>query len=90
MPSSESSTINPRKPLPRLKSYDDDGSFLASARRYWQKSYAGDYLGLILLSVAYAFMKTVDEPFHQMFTLDDTRLQHPHADPERVGVCTSS
>jgi len=26
------------------------------------------------------------DPFHQMFTLDDPRIQHPHAEIERTPV----
>ena len=65
----------------------NDSGLLEAAQRFWQKSYAGDYLGLILLTGAYMLLRMFGEPFHQMFTLDDVRLQHPHADIERVGVC---
>ncbi|QIX01410.1 hypothetical protein AMS68_006927 [Peltaster fructicola] len=62
------------------------GSLLDTAARFWQRSYAGDYLGLGLLVVAYLLIGLLGEPFHQMFRLNDYRLQHPHAEVERVPV----
>ncbi|OQO03970.1 hypothetical protein B0A48_10612 [Cryoendolithus antarcticus] len=53
-------------------------------QKYWSLSYASDYAGLAILFALYAIMKTFDEPFEQMFLLSDPRIQHPHADPERV------
>ena len=57
-------------------------------QRFWHKSYAGDYLGVILLLAAYLALQFKGEPFHRMFRLDDPRIQHPHADVERVSVRT--
>lgn len=61
--------------------------FYDTASRFWKRSYAGDYLGLTVLVVAYIIVKMLDEPYHQMFRLNDYRLQHPHAEVERVPVC---
>jgi diacylglycerol diphosphate phosphatase/phosphatidate phosphatase len=66
---------------------DNDGGLYESARRFWQKSYAGDYLGLAGLIVAYIMFKLVDAPFHHQFRLDDMRIQHPFAEVERVPPC---
>jgi len=63
---------------------------LEAAQRFWRKSYAGDYLGLAVLFAAYSVIQMSAEPFHQMFTLSDTRIQHPHAEVERVPVCRST
>lgn len=61
-----------------------------ASQRFWRKSYAGDYLGLIFLVVAFILLKTMSEPWHRMFRLDDPRLQHPHAEVERVTVRRST
>lgn len=69
---------------------DDESGPFETVRRFWQKSYAGDYLGLVLLVVGYIVMKLVAEPFHHQFRLDDPRIQHPHAEVERVPPGDSS
>ena len=58
-----------------------------TARRWWQKSYAGDYLGLVLIAIANLFVKMLEEPFHQMFVINDFRINHPWAEFERVDLC---
>lgn len=67
-----------------------NSSILETASRFWQRSYAGDYLGLVILVVAYLLIGLFGQPFHQMFRLNDYRLQHPHAEQERVPVCEYS
>ncbi|KAK5113335.1 hypothetical protein LTR62_003434 [Meristemomyces frigidus] len=57
-----------------------------SIQRFWTKSYAGDYTGLILLLAAYLLIQFFGEPFHRLFRLDDPRLGFPHAEVERVSV----
>ncbi|PPJ58957.1 hypothetical protein CBER1_04097 [Cercospora berteroae] len=57
-----------------------------TARRFWQRSYAGDYLGLAILIAGFIILKLFDAPFHSQFRLDDPRLQHPHAEVERVDL----
>jgi diacylglycerol diphosphate phosphatase/phosphatidate phosphatase len=77
-----------RKPTTRSALLgDSNGDLYESVRRFWQKSYAGDYLGLAGLVVAYILFKLVDAPFHHQFRLDDMRIQHPFAEVERVPPC---
>ena len=57
-----------------------------AAQRFWRKSLAGEYVGLALLAGGYLLLKFFGHPFHQLFLLSDVRLQHPHAEEERVGV----
>lgn len=61
---------------------------LETAQRFYSKSYAGDYIGFAILLLTLAFFEFSD-PFHQMFTIDDPRIQHPHAEIERTPVRTS-
>lgn len=63
-----------------------DSGLLEAVQRVWRKTYGGDYLGLILLAVLEILLKLFGEPFHQLFRLDDPRLQHPHAQIETVDV----
>ncbi|SLM39805.1 pap2 domain protein [Lasallia pustulata] len=58
--------------------------FMGSVSRFWQRSYAADYVGFAMLLVAYLLMELLMEPFHRMFSLDNIALQYPHADIERV------
>jgi len=60
--------------------------FFGSISRFCQRSYAADYLGLILLIVASILVQFFLEPFHRMFSLDNIALQFPHAAVERVPV----
>ncbi|KZF21005.1 acid phosphatase/Vanadium-dependent haloperoxidase [Xylona heveae TC161] len=59
---------------------------LGAIARFWQRSYAADYLGIILLLVASALVQFFLEPFHRMFSLDDLAIKFPHAAVERVPV----
>ena len=61
-------------------------SVYAVLQRFWQRSYAGDYLGLTLLLVAFLLVQFLGQPFHSQFRLNDPRIQHPHATNERVPV----
>ena len=63
------------------------GGLWETAQRFYSKSYAGDYIGFVILLLTLAFFEFSD-PFHQMFTLDDPRIQHPHAEIERTPVRT--
>ncbi|KAJ9631993.1 hypothetical protein H2203_000394 [Taxawa tesnikishii (nom. ined.)] len=81
MPGSESH-FGSRKP----RDLSQDGGFLGAVSRFWQQSYAPDYLGLVILLAAYMLMQFLMEPFHRMFSLDDRRIQFPHAEVERVPV----
>ncbi|KAI5778416.1 phosphatidic acid phosphatase type 2/haloperoxidase [Geopyxis carbonaria] len=71
----------------RLKSKERPTTpgLLPAIQRFSQNPHFQDYLGLLLLGVqnlALAFL----EPFHRLFSLDDRRLQFPHAEVERVPV----
>lgn len=70
----------------KLKS-GSNSSYLEALMRFWERSYAADYLGLALLMVAYFLVQFLAEPFHRLFRLDDPRIQLPHAEIERVPVC---
>ncbi|KAL8910372.1 MAG: hypothetical protein Q9171_004326 [Xanthocarpia ochracea] len=59
---------------------------LGSVSRFWQRSYAADYTGFLLLALGYTFILTIAEPFHRMFSLDNIAIQFPHAKVERVPV----
>jgi len=57
---------------------------LGAVARFWQRSYAADYLGFAMLLTAYMTIQFFIEPFHRMFSLDNRAIQYPHADIERV------
>jgi hypothetical protein len=82
MPGSESHHDNRRM---RSASPTQSGLW-ETAQRFYSKSYAGDYIGLVMLLLVLTFFEFSGEPFHQMFTIDDPRIQHPHAEVERVPV----
>ncbi|KAF1349789.1 phosphatidic acid phosphatase type 2/haloperoxidase [Delphinella strobiligena] len=58
--------------------------------RIWYicQPYAADYMGLAILITLHILsgLFIFTEPFHRMFSLDDRRIQYPHADPEHVPV----
>ncbi|KAF2273835.1 PAP2-domain-containing protein, partial [Westerdykella ornata] len=60
--------------------------FLGAVARFWQRSYASDYVGLAVLVAGYLTLVLVVEPFHRMFALDNMNIQFPHAEVERVSV----
>ncbi|KAH8882236.1 PAP2-domain-containing protein [Thozetella sp. PMI_491] len=74
----------PRSASSRQGNGSSGGGFLASAARFWRKSYASDYVGFALLVTAYLLIQFFIEPFHRMFTLSDLRIAFPHAEHERV------
>lgn len=82
MPGSESHRDG-RKPKSMASNY----SYLDALMRFWERSYAADYLGLALLLTAYFLIQFFIDPFHKMFRLDDPRIAFPHAEEERVPVC---
>ncbi|KAI9803581.1 MAG: hypothetical protein M1825_001924 [Sarcosagium campestre] len=64
---------------------------VGSIARFWQRSYAADYVGLLIILVGYVLMKIFVEPFHRMFSLDNIAIQYPHALVERVPpFCTET
>ncbi|EOD52517.1 putative mfs multidrug protein [Neofusicoccum parvum UCRNP2] len=56
----------------------------SAVSRFWQRSYASEYLGLAALVAMYILFFV--EPFHRMFSLDNLAIQFPHAEIERVSV----
>ncbi|WPH02621.1 Hypothetical protein R9X50_00548600 [Acrodontium crateriforme] len=61
--------------------------FTNALQRFWRTTHAGDYLGLTLLLAADIVLHLgATEPFHRLFRLNDPRIQHPHAEIERVSV----
>ena len=83
MPSPSEDVRNGRK----AKVLPNDTGLFEAAQRFWQKSYAGDYVVLVVIAAVFMFIKLFNEPFHQMFVLNDIRIQHPWAEVERVDVC---
>ncbi|KAH8792370.1 phosphatidic acid phosphatase type 2/haloperoxidase [Hyaloscypha sp. PMI_1271] len=77
--------------MPR-SSQSPDGSLAArtgwvgSLARFWQKTYAPDYLGFALLMAAYFSIQFFVEPFHRMFFINNINILYPHALQERVPV----
>ncbi|XMA17478.1 hypothetical protein WAI453_010269 [Rhynchosporium graminicola] len=60
--------------------------WIGSIARFWEKTYAADYLGFALLLTAYVLLVTFAEPFHRLFFVNNINLQYPHALVERVPV----
>ncbi|KAK2745173.1 hypothetical protein FQN55_006297 [Onygenales sp. PD_40] len=57
--------------------------------RFWQRSYAADYVSLIVIVVGWILIQLFVRPFHRMFSLDNASIQFPHALIERVPVLWS-
>jgi len=57
-----------------------------SVARFWQKTYAPDYVAFALLLTAYILVQLLMEPFHRLFSLRNLNIQYPHALVERVPV----
>ncbi|KAF2114812.1 phosphatidic acid phosphatase type 2/haloperoxidase [Lophiotrema nucula] len=70
----------------RLNGLLQSQGFLGAAARFWQRSYASDYVGLAILVTGYIVIQFFAEPFHRMFSLDNLSIQYPHAEVERVPV----
>ncbi|KAF1957600.1 PAP2-domain-containing protein [Byssothecium circinans] len=60
--------------------------FLGAAARFWQRSYASDYVGLAMLITGWIVIQFFGDPFHRMFSLDNLNIQYPHAEIERVSI----
>jgi len=60
--------------------------WIGSVARFWEKTYAPDYVGLALLLSAYILLVFLVEPFHRMFFINNINIQYPHAAVERVPV----
>ncbi|KAL2161844.1 hypothetical protein VTH06DRAFT_7628 [Thermothelomyces fergusii] len=60
------------------------GGIAGSLSRFWQRTYASDHIGFVLLLTGYLLIQFFVEPFHRMFSLNDLRISFPHAEVERV------
>ncbi|PVH95000.1 PAP2-domain-containing protein [Periconia macrospinosa] len=60
--------------------------FIGAVARFWQRSYASDYVGLAMLVAGWTVIQFFGDPFHRMFSLDNLAIQYPHAEVERVSV----
>jgi diacylglycerol diphosphate phosphatase/phosphatidate phosphatase len=54
--------------------------------RFWSRSYAPDYAGLLALGLAYLAIQFFAEPFYRLFSLDDRSKSYPHALVQRVSA----
>ncbi|EON69846.1 hypothetical protein W97_09109 [Coniosporium apollinis CBS 100218] len=70
----------------RLSGIEQQPGFMGALARFWQRSYASDYVGLAMIAAAYALLRLFMDPFHRMFSLDNLAIQYPHAEVERVPV----
>jgi len=61
-----------------------EAGVVGSVTRFWQRSYAADYVGFALLLTGYIFLEMIAEPFHRMYSLDNIAIQFPFAEVERV------
>ncbi|KAF3761928.1 acid phosphatase/Vanadium-dependent haloperoxidase [Cryphonectria parasitica EP155] len=59
---------------------------MSALARFWTRSYAPDYLGFVILAVAYTLIALLVEPFHRLFFINDLAISFPHAEHERVPV----
>ncbi|KXJ88620.1 PAP2 domain protein [Microdochium bolleyi] len=62
------------------------GGVLGALSRFWNRTYAPDYLGFAGLLAAYLLIQFFVEPFHRMFFINDLHIAFPHAEVERVPV----
>ena len=86
MPAGESSRTSNKY----NKSPSGNNGYFESFLRFARQTHAADYIGLSLLVVGELLLKLFGEPFHSQFRLDDPRIQHPHAEVERVSVSMCS
>jgi diacylglycerol diphosphate phosphatase/phosphatidate phosphatase len=79
---------NPRNERVKSRMAPNENGLYETLQRVWQRhrGHAGDYIGLFILIIIYIVVRSFNDPFHSQFRLDDPRIQHPHAEVERVGV----
>ncbi|KAB8345902.1 hypothetical protein FH972_022957 [Carpinus fangiana] len=58
--------------------------FIGACARFWQRSWAPDYIALALLFTGEILTQLLVEPFHRLFFLSNLAIQYPHAEHERV------
>ncbi|KAI9048822.1 hypothetical protein LZ554_007653 [Drepanopeziza brunnea f. sp. 'monogermtubi'] len=76
-----------KAPAPsRVQGLAAQAGCIGSIARFWEKTYAPDYLGLALLFTAYLLLVFLVQPFHRMFFINNINIQYPHALVERVPV----
>ncbi|KAI1263169.1 PAP2 superfamily protein [Xylariaceae sp. FL1019] len=63
-----------------------DGGAASSFVRFWNHSYAPDYLGFAALFTAYILIVFLVTPFHRMFYINNLDITFPYAEVERVPV----
>ncbi|KFX99336.1 hypothetical protein O988_03925 [Pseudogymnoascus sp. VKM F-3808] len=59
---------------------------IGAVARFWQKTYAPDYVGVAVLVAAYIVLEFKTTPFHRLFDLGNIDIAYPHAEIERVPV----
>ncbi|CAK7564331.1 MAG: hypothetical protein SEPTF4163_002220 [Sporothrix epigloea] len=62
------------------------GGIFASLVRFYQSSYASDYLGFAVMMATFLYIQFFVEPFHRLFFVNDLNISYPHAVVERVPV----
>ncbi|OAX82419.1 hypothetical protein ACJ72_03230 [Emergomyces africanus] len=62
---------------------------IGALARFCHRSYAADYVSLVVLAGGWIMVQTFVVPFHRMFTLDNVAIQFPFAEVERVPVLWS-
>ncbi|OJD11178.1 hypothetical protein AJ78_08001 [Emergomyces pasteurianus Ep9510] len=62
---------------------------IGALARFWHRSYAADYVSLIVIVMGWVSIQIFVLPFHRMFTLDNVAIQFPFAEVERVPVLWS-
>ncbi|KAJ5281749.1 hypothetical protein N7478_007121 [Penicillium angulare] len=57
---------------------------IGAVARFYQRTYAGDYIAFGVLVAAWFLIHAFIKPFHRMFSLDNKSIQYPYATQERV------
>ncbi|KAJ5758506.1 hypothetical protein N7520_005662 [Penicillium odoratum] len=60
--------------------------FGGAVARFYQRTYAGDYVALGCLMAGWLMIPILVNPFHRMFSLDNKSIQYPMAAHERVPI----
>ncbi|CAK7235302.1 hypothetical protein SBRCBS47491_009247 [Sporothrix bragantina] len=71
---------------PGRSSNGSQGGTFAPLVRFYQSSYASDYLGFAFLMTTYLYIQFFVDPFHRLFFVNDLNISYPHAEIERVPV----
>lgn len=78
--------MSPRKSRSPNRGLAARTGWIGSLARFWEKTYAPDYVGFALLLTAYFLISFLVKPFHRMFFINDLHILYPHALVERVSV----